>query len=206
MIKTLINSAQNPIAAFVFAHGAGAGQNSEFMQLVAEGIAKHNINVLRFNFAYMQLAEDLGKRRPPDRADKLLLHFKSVLNEVATSLPIFIGGKSMGGRMASMLLDESVVQGCICMGYPFHPPGKPEKLRTEHLQAIKKPVLILQGERDTFGKRDEIDTYNLSRQVQVKYLVDGDHGFKPRKVSGVTLNENLNLVIKDTVTFIKSNI
>jgi predicted alpha/beta-hydrolase family hydrolase len=130
MIKTLVNTAENPVATFVFAHGAGAGQNSEFMQLMAEELAKHNINVIRFNFAYMQLAQELGKRRPPDRADKLLVHFKTVLSEIDSELPIFIGGKSMGGRMASMLLEESIALGCICMGYPFHPPGKPEKLRT----------------------------------------------------------------------------
>jgi predicted alpha/beta-hydrolase family hydrolase len=206
MINTLNNTAQNPIATFVFAHGAGAGRNSEFMQLMAEGLAKHNINVVRFNFAYMQLAEDLGKRRPPDRAEKLLVHFTKVLSEIDDRLPIFIGGKSMGGRMASMLLQESTALGCICMGYPFHPPGKPEKLRTEHLMAINKPLLILQGERDTFGTREEIGTYDLSSQVQIRYLADGDHGFKPRKASGFTLDEHLNLAITQTAEFIKSHI
>jgi predicted alpha/beta-hydrolase family hydrolase len=206
MINTLINTAQNPIATFVFAHGAGAGQNSEFMQLMAEGLAKHNINVVRFNFAYMQLAEDLGKRRPPDRAEKLLVHFTKVLSEIDNRLPIFIGGKSMGGRMASMLLQESTALGCICMGYPFHPPNKPEKLRTEHLLAINKPVLILQGERDTFGTRKEISSYNISTQVQIRYLADGDHGFKPRKASGFTLDDHLNLAITQTAEFIKSHI
>jgi predicted alpha/beta-hydrolase family hydrolase len=206
MIKTLSNAAKDPLATFVFAHGAGAGQNSEFMQVVAEGIAKHNINVLRFNFAYMQLAEELGKRRPPERADKLLVQFQSVLSEVEDGLPLFIGGKSMGGRMASMLLHESAALGCICMGYPFHPPGKPEKLRTEHLKAMNKPVLILQGERDTFGTQQEIDTYELSEKLQLSYLADGDHSFKPRKFSGYTLDAHLNLVISETADFIKSHI
>ncbi|MFT5838622.1 MAG: putative alpha/beta-hydrolase family hydrolase [Flavobacteriales bacterium] len=206
MIMTLINSAQNPIANFVFAHGAGAGENSEFMQLIAETLAKHHINVIRFNFAYMQLAQDLGKRRLPDRADKLLVHFNTVIKEIDSQLPIFIGGKSMGGRMASMLLEESSAIGCICMGYPFHPPGKPEKLRTEHLLAINKPVLILQGERDTFGMREEIGAFNLSSQVQVSYLADGDHSFKPRKASGFTFDDNLNLAVKKTVQFINANI
>ena len=206
MIKTLINTAHNPIANFVFAHGAGAGQNSEFMQLMAESLCKHHINVIRFNFAYMQLAQDLGKRRPPDRADKLLLHFNTVLSEIDSKLPTFIGGKSMGGRMASMLLEESTALGCICMGYPFHPPSKPEKLRTEHLLSINKPVLILQGERDTFGKRDEIEKYKLSEQVQVNYLPDGDHSFKPRKASGYSLENNINQVIEHTATFIKNHV
>jgi predicted alpha/beta-hydrolase family hydrolase len=204
--QPLLNKATNPIATFVFAHGAGAGQNSDFMQLMAEGLAKHNINVVRFNFAYMQLAEDLGKRRPPDRAEKLLLHFKTVLSEIDDRLPIFIGGKSMGGRMASMLLQESSALGCICMGYPFHPPGKPEKLRTEHLLVMNKPVLILQGERDTFGTREDIGSYNLSSQVQVSYLADGDHSFKPRKASGFKLDDHLNLAVTQTAEFIKSHI
>ncbi|AGH45237.1 alpha/beta family hydrolase [Paraglaciecola psychrophila] len=206
MINTLINTAQNPIATFVFAHGAGAGQNSEFMQLMAEGLAKHNINVVRFNFAYMQLAEDLGKRRPPDRAEKLLVHFTKVLSEIDNRLPIFIGGKSMGGRMASMLLQESTALGCICMGYPFHPPNKPDKLRTEHLLAINKPVLIIQGERDSFGTREEIGTYHLSAQVQVNYLTDGDHSFKPRKASGHNLGENLHKAIEHSAAFIRTHL
>lgn len=206
MIKTLVNSAQKPIANFVFAHGAGAGQNSEFMQLIANGIAKQNINVIRFNFAYMQLAEELGKRRPPDRADKLIVHFNAVVSGINKSLPIFIGGKSMGGRMASMLLEKSNALGCICMGYPFHPLGKREKLRTEHLLAINKPVLILQGERDTFGTREEVDTFNLSERVELSYLTDGDHSFKPRKASGATLEANLNQIIEHSITFIRKHL
>jgi predicted alpha/beta-hydrolase family hydrolase len=206
MINTLINTTASPIATLVFGHGAGAGQNSEFMQQIAEGLVKHNINVVRFNFAYMQLAEDLGKRRPPDRAEKLLDHFKKVLSEGDDRLPIFIGGKSMGGRMASMLLQESAAIGCICMGYPFHPPSKPEKLRTSHLETINKPVLILQGERDSFGSREEISAYNLSTQVQVSYLTDGDHSFKPRKASGFSLDGHINLAITQTAKFIKSHI
>jgi predicted alpha/beta-hydrolase family hydrolase len=206
MIKTLVNTAQNPIATFIFAHGAGAGQNSEFMQSMAERLAKNHINVIRFNFAYMQLAEELGRRRPPDRADKLLAYFKTVLSEVNSRVPIFVCGKSRGGRMASMLLQESTALGCICMGYPFHPPSKPEKLRTEHLLEIKKPVLILQGERDTFGTREEIGTYNLSAQIQINYLTDGDHSFKPRKASGYSLDTNLNQAIEQSVAFIRTHL
>ena len=186
MTQTLINIAPQPIANFVFAHGAGAGQESEFMNVMAQGIAKHNITVIRFNFPYMQLAQQLGKRRPPDRADKLLTHFTGVLDELDKKLPIFIGGKSMGGRMASMLLQDSIAKGCICMGYPFHPPAKPEKLRTGDLLTINKPVLILQGERDTFGTQQEILQYSLADSIELAFLSDGDHSFKPRKASGET--------------------
>ncbi|MGJ8681647.1 alpha/beta family hydrolase [Paraglaciecola sp.] len=208
MIKTLCNPAisknnHKPIATFVFAHGAGAGMTSEFMERMAENLSQHNIQVVRFNFAYMELAEELGKRRPPERADKLLAHFSQVLEQIDPALPLFIGGKSMGGRMASMLLPESKAVACICMGYPFHPPGKPDKLRTAHLEDIKKPVLILQGERDTFGTREEVTSYDMSSQVQISYLTDGDHSFKPRKKSGVSLEQNLDEATKQTVSFIQ---
>lgn len=206
MIKTFINQADSAIANLVFAHGAGAGQNSNFMALVAEGISKHGINVVRFNFAYMALAEELGKRRPPDRADKLMVHYQTVLNELDSNLPVFIGGKSMGGRIASMVLEDSIAKGCICMGYPFHPPAKPEKLRTEHLQKIDKPVLILQGERDTFGTKIDVLSYPLSEQVEVTYLVDGDHSFKPRVKSGMTLAQNIEIAIQESVLFVKRNL
>lgn len=204
MIKTLVNQAKNPIATIVFAHGAGAGQDSEFMQTVAAGLAGRQINVVRFNFAYMQLAEELGKRRPPDRMEKLLAHFETVLGQIDSNLPLFVGGKSMGGRVATMLLEQSPARGAICMGYPFHPPGKPEKLRTEHLKVLTKPILVLQGERDTFGKRGELEQYGLSNSVQITYLLDGDHSFKPRIKSGVSLEHNLQVAVDHTSTFIYS--
>ncbi|MFT2090993.1 alpha/beta family hydrolase [Paraglaciecola sp. 2405UD69-4] len=205
MIETLVNRADNAIATLVFAHGAGAGQTSEFMTQIAEGISGHQINVVRFNFAYMELAVTLNKRRPPEKAEKLIERFSQVLDELDASLPIFIGGKSMGGRIASMLLENSLAQGCICMGYPFHPPGKPEKLRIDHLQHLTKPILILQGERDNFGTKEEVQGYPLSEKVKVNFITDGDHSFKPRVKSGVTLQQNLTKAIQDSVSFIKAN-
>lgn len=206
MIKTFINQADNAIATLVFAHGAGAGLHSEFMERVADGISKYHINVVRFNFAYMALAEELRKRRPPDRADKLVAYYQTVLKELDSSLPVFIGGKSMGGRIASLVLESSIAKGCICMGYPFHPPAKPEKLRTEHLKQIGKPVLVLQGERDTFGTKQEIQGYAMSHRVQLRYLTDGDHSFKPRVKSGMTLAQNLEIAIRESVSFVNRNV
>jgi predicted alpha/beta-hydrolase family hydrolase len=108
--------------------------------------------------------------------------------------PLFIGGKSMGGRVASLLIDElSVsdgVRGCLCLGYPFHPPGKPLQLRTEHLAALRTPTLILQGERDSFGRREEVETYSLSPQLQLGWIPSGDHSFKPTRSSGLSEAEN----------------
>ena len=96
----------------------------------------------------------------------------------------------MGGRVASMIADESDVAGVVCFGYPFHPPGKPESLRTAHLVDLRTPTLICQGTRDPFGHREEVEAYSLSASIRVHWLVDGDHGLKPRKKSGRTEADN----------------
>ncbi|WOI36195.1 alpha/beta family hydrolase [Alteromonas sp. CI.11.F.A3] len=199
-----------PIARLILAHGAGAGKHHDFMQAMASQLTSQNIEVVLFNFPYMQTMMETGKRRPPDKAEKLLAHFNALINEVANtqaSVPTFIGGKSMGGRMATMLLDdaESII-GAIAFGYPFHPPGKPEKLRTAHLETLSKPLLILQGERDTFGTKDEVSAYSLSSAIAVSYLADGDHSFKPRKQSGFTLETHIECAAKSTADFIKARV
>jgi len=199
-----------PLARLILAHGAGAGKHHDFMQAMASQLTGHNIEVVLFNFPYMQTMMETGKRRPPDKAEKLLSHFAALIDEVAkiqTSVPTFIGGKSMGGRMATMVLDESEsIIGAIAFGYPFHPPGKPEKLRTAHLETLKKPLLILQGERDTFGTKDEVSAYALSSTIAVSYLTDGDHSFKPRKQSGFTLETHIECAAKSTADFIKAHV
>jgi len=199
-----------PLARLILAHGAGAGKHHDFMQAMASQLTGHNIEVVLFNFPYMQTMMETGKRRPPDKAEKLLSHFAALIDEVAkiqTSVPTFIGGKSMGGRMATMVLDESEsIIGAIAFGYPFHPPGKPEKLRTAHLETLKKPLLILQGERDTFGTKDEVSAYALSSTIAVSYLTDGDHSFKPRKQSGFTLETHIECAAKSTADFIKARV
>ena len=120
MIKWV--NAKHPKAQFLFAHGAGAGMESEFMTSMAQNLAKQGVNVGLFDFEYMQQAKANDKKRPPDRAPKLLAYFEKMLSELDTDLPIFIGGKSMGGRMASMLACEVEVKGVLAFGYPFHPP------------------------------------------------------------------------------------
>lgn len=205
-MKILCNEAQQPIAQFIFAHGAGAPMDHEFMQEMTAQLVKNNISVCRFNFPYMQKIVESGKRRPPDKADTLLAHFKQVVISQASPLPLFIGGKSMGGRMSTLVLEECDALGAICFGYPFHPPGKPEKLRTQHLQDITKPVFILQGERDTFGNKTEIPDYPLSRMVQVQYLADGDHSLKPRKSSGFNQSQHISTAAKAAEHFIQEHI
>lgn len=202
----LITKKDTPIAHLILAHGAGAGKNSDFMQQTALALADLGIRVSRFDFDYMQLATRLGKRRPPDKLDKLLACYQRVLNDMTEELPLFIGGKSMGGRVASMLLQSSKAVGGICYGYPFHPPGKPHKLRTEHLYPIDKPMLIVQGARDTFGNQQEVEQYALPANFKLCYLTDGDHSFKPRKSSGVSLEHNFEHAIQITTQFINQHI
>ena len=110
----------------------------------------------------------------------------------------------MGGRIASMIADEVGAAGLVCLGYPFHPPGKPEKLRTTHLIDLQTEALFCQGERDTFGTRTEVNGYSLSAQIRFSWAVDGDHSFKPRKKAGRTLKENLDEAITDIADFIAS--
>ncbi|MGR5132981.1 alpha/beta family hydrolase [Vibrio alfacsensis] len=187
---------------FIFAHGAGAGMEHEFMTAVAKGLVEQGIRVVRFNFPYMVKRAEDGKKRPPDRAAKLLEAYQEVIIHF-TSDPIVIGGKSMGGRMSSLLADNELVAGIACLGFPFHPPGKPEKYKGEHLASIVKPTLILQGERDTFGKREEFDDFTFSEHVRVNFLPDGDHSFKPRKRSGYTEADNIAQTVEQLAAFIK---
>ncbi len=114
---------------------------------------------------------------------------------------LLIGGKSMGGRIASLVADECNVRGLVCLGYPFHPPGRPERLRTAHLRDLKTPTLILQGERDAFGRPDEVSEYDLSSKIRVHWIADGDHSLKPRKSSGRTQEQNLSEVVEEILRF-----
>lgn len=201
MTNYLIDGEQGaPI--FIFAHGAGAGMDHDFMSAVAQGLAKQGIQAIRFNFPYMVKRAEDGKRRPPDRAPKLLEAYQQVIAEYAQQRSVVIGGKSMGGRMASLLADDESVAAVACLGYPFHPPGKPENYKGEHLASVPKPLLILQGERDTFGKKEEFSDFVLSSSVQVEFLPDGDHSFKPRKKSGHTEQGNIDLAVQRLAKFI----
>ena len=171
--------------------------DSPFMAAIASGLAQSFWRVVRFEFPYMARMRETGRRQGPDRMPVLQEAFRvQVQLEKATNpdRPLFIGGKSMGGRVASLLIDELAasdgVRGCLCLGYPFHPPGKPLQRRTEHLADLRTPTLILQGERDGFGKRGEVEGYALSPQVQLRWITSGDHSFKPTTRSGLCEAEN----------------
>lgn len=178
----------------ILAHGAGAPADSMFMERLSGFLALAGIATVRFEFPYMQRTRDDGRKRPPDRQPVLLEHFREVIRQVAGSLEsldslergqIFIGGKSMGGRMASLLAAEpdlaDTVSGCVCFGYPFHPPGKPDRWRVEHFGHFCCPVMIIQGTRDPFGKKSEVeDCKALSgKDCRIHWLEGANHDFKP---------------------------
>jgi predicted alpha/beta-hydrolase family hydrolase len=177
--------------------------DTDFMNAFATGLAKNGLRVVRFEFPYMAERRDTGKSRPPDREPVLRETWLRVIESVKAER-LFIGGKSMGGRIASLVADEARVAGLICLGYPFHPTGKPQQLRIEHLKTIKTPTLIVQGERDPFGTRQEVAGFKLSKQVRIHWLPDGDHSFKPRKSSGRTQEQNWSEGIEAVAAFVSA--
>jgi len=187
---TLLIDGQPDKGTIVLAHGAGAGAAHPFMAAFAEGLSDAGFQVVRFNFPYMEKCREDGKKRPPDRAPKLLEAYEAVLGAIdPQGKPLIIGGKSMGGRIASMLAAEKKhlgVNGLVCLGYPFHAPGKPERVRTEHFPDIPVPVLIVQGERDPFGGTALLSEHALPANFSVHWAPDGNHDLSPRKASGHT--------------------
>ncbi|HDX8615934.1 alpha/beta fold hydrolase [Aeromonas dhakensis] len=178
----------------LLAHGAGAGMEHAFLAELSRLLAGPDIEVVRFNFPYMSKRALDGKRRPPDRQPVLLDHWRQMIKAFAHPR-LFLAGKSMGGRMAAELYQESEDEmnaaGLLILGYPFHPPANPDRWRGEVLKQIKTPTLLLQGERDTFGTRAELADFPFSSAVSVHWLTDGDHGFKPRKSRGASEQGNL---------------
>ncbi|WGL17471.1 alpha/beta hydrolase [Microbulbifer bruguierae] len=182
-----------PRSWLLFAHGAGAPMDSDFMQVLSAQMAEQGVGVVRFEFPYMAERRVSGGRRPPNKMNVLLEFFQQQIDVIHARMQpenLFIGGKSMGGRVASMVAQENFdagrVSGAVCLGYPFHPPGKPDNLRTEHLASLTCPTLIVQGTRDKLGSREEVAGYPLSTMIDCCWLEDGDHDFKPRKISGFT--------------------
>ena len=169
--------------SLVLAHSAGAPMDTPFMLEAAATLGAAGVQVVRFEFPYMH-ARRSGGRRGPDRMPVLQACYRSVVAQLGDASRVAIGGRSMGGRVASMLADELGVAGLLCFGYPFHPPDKPEQLRTAHLGELRTKTLIVQGTRDPFGTPEEIASYALSPAIRVHYVDDGDHSLVPRKKSG----------------------
>lgn len=203
----LIDGAEHAKVTVLLAHGAGADMQHEFMADIAKQLAGHGVRVVRFNFPYMIKRAQDGKKYPPDRAPKLLAAFEQQIDVYAQDSDyLFLAGKSMGGRMASHLADHQAVTAVMCLGFPFHPPKKPENFKGEHLAEIKTPTLILQGERDTFGTQQECEHFTFSPEVSVEFIPDGDHSLKPRVRSGFTEQGNRKLAVQNMYGFISQQI
>lgn len=185
----------------VLAHGSGQPADSDWMNQLTAALVGTRLRVVRMDFEYMATAKKLGKNRPPSRVPALVQEMAAIVKSEGAA---FVGGKSLGGRVASHLATELSLQGWMAFGYPFHPPGKPEKLRTEHLPRCRCRGLILQGERDPFGHREQVEALELPSNLTVEWLTDGDHQLKPRKRSGATLEENLKRAAARASEFVHS--
>jgi len=204
MAEFLFNGPKTAAITLVLAHGAGGPMDSPFMETIAEGVARAGIRVARFEFPYMRRWREIGKGGAPDSGPALMQSWRDTIEKLGGGKRLVIGGKSLGGRIASMIADETGVRGLVCLGYPFHPPGKPEQTRTRHLEQLRTPALVLQGTRDAFGKPEEVRKYKLSRVICIEWLEDGDHSFKPRARSGRIEAHNLDASITHITEFIES--
>jgi predicted alpha/beta-hydrolase family hydrolase len=199
--KLQIDGPKKAKTCIVLAHGAGESSNSTFLTYFAEKLAELRHRVVRFDFPYMQARSVDGRKRPPDKESVLIETWKAVIE----SLPfdnLVIGGKSMGGRIASMIADECSVKGVVCLGYPFHPTGQPEKLRIDHLREQKTPTLIVQGEIDPFGSREEVSAFSLSEQVHIHWVPEGDHSYNVKRGSTRTHDQNMKNAFRSVEQFL----
>lgn len=188
----------------VLAHGAGASSQSEWMIGMTALLVAQGICVVRFDFPYMAIRVLTGVKRPPDRMPVLLKHYQQLLTEL--DRPVVIGGKSMGGRVASMVAADHAdqrVRGCVCLGYPFHTRTHPSTLRIAHWPSISVPMLIAQGDRDVMGSQSEVQSYGLDGRAEWVWLADSDHDFKPRKRSGYDLQQHMERAALAVAEFVK---
>ncbi|MGE4533981.1 alpha/beta family hydrolase [Halomonas sp.] len=176
------------LGRLLIAHGAGAGQDSTFLQRLREALADQGVQTLAIEFAYLQRMRREGRRRPPPRIDHLVEEFTAWCDLLSHPElpPLWLGGKSLGGRVASLVAARDGAAGLVLCGYPFHPPRRPERLRLDHWPALACPTLVVQGARDPFGTRGEVAGYDLPSVARLHWLEDGDHDWKPRRASGLT--------------------
>ncbi|MFB4393654.1 MULTISPECIES: alpha/beta family hydrolase [unclassified Pseudomonas] len=190
--------------ALILAHGAGAPMDSAFMDDIAQRLASLGVGVIRFEFPYMAERRLNGGKRPPNPQKVLLECWREVYRQVRPLVAgnLAIGGKSMGGRMASLLADELDADALVCLGYPFYAVGKPEKPRVEHLAGLRTRTLIVQGERDALGNREAVAGYALSPAIELCWLVAGDHDLKPLKASGFSHEQHLQATAQRVAGFL----
>lgn len=169
---------REPAATIVIAHGAGAGMNHPFLVGFSDALNDSGYATLRFNFPYIEQG-----RRFPDRPPKAIAAWREVMRQAqerSEGEPVWAAGKSFGGRMASMAAAEGMAcAGLIFLGYPLHPPGRPEKIRDEHLGAVEAPMLFLQGTNDVFARQDLLEAVvvKLGQRATLQYVHEADHSF-----------------------------
>jgi uncharacterized protein len=192
--------------AVLLAHGAGADMNAAALTTVADALADNKIPSLRFNFPYKAAG-----RRAPDRPPVLEASVRDAIAELAKTSKVppqrlVLGGRSMGGRICSMVAASDGALGLALLGYPLHPPGRPERLRVDHFSQLRMPVLFASGTRDAFGTPEELKKYAKTIRGRVKFhwIETADHGFKPLKSSGLTPAEALQGVAESVVAFVTS--
>ncbi|KAA8984384.1 MULTISPECIES: alpha/beta family hydrolase [Gammaproteobacteria] len=207
----LFNGEQGPV--LVLAHGSGAPADSVPMERLATALAAAGFRVRRFEFPFMAQRRTTGKRRPPDRPPVLLQVWREVIEEVGRREPdadhLWIGGRSLGGRTASMLLTPEQrpepVSGALVFGYPFHPPRRPEQWRTDHFAELERPLWIAHGERDPFGKRSELEPrMPFPGPVHLEWVADGDHELMPTRRSGLDPERVLATAAESARAFVKA--
>lgn len=210
MTELLWTGPDDANGTLLLAHGAGAPMDSPFMTLISDMLAMRGIRVARFEFAYMAARRKGGKRRPPPKAETLDGEMTVAARAAAAGAAgkLAIGGKSMGGRVASHVAESlhkaGEIAGLVCLGYPFHPPNTPERLRVAHLQTLACPTLIIQGERDPFGTRAEVEALPLPSAIRIHWAHDGDHDLGPRGGSGTTRRGNLEAAADTIAAFLKA--
>jgi uncharacterized protein len=177
--------------------------DTPLMGRIARAIAEGGVRVVRFEFPYMRARREGGRVRAPDREPVLRQAWLEVIAELGGGERVVIGGKSLGGRIASLVADEAGARGLVCLGYPFHPPGQPTRLRTAHLADLRTPTLVVQGTRDPFGTREEVARYTLSPAIRLAWIEDGDHSLTPPARSGRTARESLAAVVDLVLEFVR---
>ena len=206
-----VYSSDRAHTGLILAHGAGGGQQSRFMVEAAHAFAARGITTATFDFPYMTQG-----RSVPDKAPVLEASWRTAIETARghvsfEGLPLFIGGKSMGGRMASHVASQGIedIRGLVFLGYPLHAPGRPEQRRDAHLPAIMEPMLFVQGTRDQFGTADDIRALlpRLNRAARLYEVPDGDHSFKVRvKIAGRSQQAVLDAIFDEVARFMTSDL
>ena len=201
----LINGPKEAKNILLLAHGAGAPMDSIFMNTISDGLNNNGIITFRFEFPYMEKRRS-GKNTFPDKLDVLCDFYKKIYFNIKKANPdknIWLGGKSMGGRVSTLISRSLDIKGVIVFGYPFHPINKLDKLRLESLQLSGPPILIIQGTRDKFGTITEVKKYKIHKNNTIFWIKDGDHSYNTLKKSELSSKDAIVQAYNEASVFIK---